>query len=272
MGGRDLQTMQFLKQLFNTKPSDKAIYKKLGYTTDQEGILRRFLREEQGWHAHLEHSKQCIREFYAGKNYKSIAIFGSGWLLDIPIDDLLRDFEQVYLYDISHPRQITHKYRHCENLHFVECDITGGFARHIYNCLYRKKNYTAIDIFDFKPNFDFLPPTIDCIVSLNLLNQLDGLMLDALESNMQLGINEIEQFKTLVQTQHIELLSQYNYCLISDWSKISTSQIDGSSEETPLVFIQSKLPPLQHEWLWKFDSQGYYESDTIVQFRVKVFF
>ncbi|MCL2328246.1 MAG: hypothetical protein FWC39_07000 [Bacteroidetes bacterium] len=264
--------MQFLKQLFNTEKSDKAIYKKLGYTTDQEGILRRFLREEQGWRTHLEHSKQCIREFYADKQYKSIAIFGSGWLLDVPINDLLRDFEHVYLCDISHPRQITHKYRHCVNLHFVECDITGGFARHIYDCLYQKKEYTAADIFNFEPDFQFLPETLDCVVSLNVLNQLDGLMLDALESNMQLSINEIEQFKTLIQTQHIELLSAYPYCLISDWSKISISQKNGISEETPLTFTQSKLPPLQHEWLWKFDSQGNYESDTIVQFRVKAFF
>lgn len=245
--------------------------------TDQGGILRRFLSEEQGWRAHLENSKQSICEFYADKNYKTIAIFGSGWLLDVPIDNLLRDFEQVYLCDISHPRQITHKYRHCKNLHFVECDITGGFARHIYECVYRKKEYTAADIFNFVPDFGFLPETLDCMVSLNVLNQLDGLLLDAMEDTMQLSSDEIVRFKTLIQTQHVTLLSAYKYCLISDCEQISISQKTGERKEIPLIFAFGQtecpqLPPLRHEWLWEFDSRGHYESDTIVQFRVRAFF
>ncbi|MDR0940629.1 MAG: hypothetical protein LBM68_00210 [Bacteroidales bacterium] len=264
--------MQFLKQLFSTEKSDKAIYKKLGYALDQEGILRRFLREEQGWRAHLEHSKQCIREFYAGKQYKSIAIFGSGWLLDVPIDDLLHDFEQVYLCDISHPRQITHKYRNYENVHFVECDITGGYARHIYNCLYKKHDYSAADIFDFTPQPLPLPPSLDCVVSLNLLDQLDTLLLEALDSNLTLNNEEITQFRTLIQTQHIAMLAQYSYCLICDWEEISHSKITDITETKPLVFTQAPLPPCKHEWVWKFDSQGNYEPDNSVQFRVKAFF
>ena len=264
--------MQFLKLFFQNKKSDKTIYKKLGYSTDQEGILRRFLREEQGWRAHLEHSKQCIREFYAGKNYKSIAIFGSGWLLDVPIDDLLRDFEHVYLCDISHPRQITHKYRDCKNLHFVECDITGGYARHIYNCLYKKKNYSAADIFDFVPQPLPLPEKLDCVVSLNMLDQLDNLLLEALEHNLQFNNEEITRFKSLIQTQHIHLLAAYNYCLICDWEQISTSKIIDFTETKPLVFTKAQLPPCRREWLWEFDSQGNYEPDRSVQFRVKAFF
>ncbi|MDR2962031.1 MAG: hypothetical protein LBU90_00080 [Bacteroidales bacterium] len=263
--------MRLLQNLFGREPSSLAVYKKLGYRNDQEGILRRFLREEEGWRAHLEHSKQSIREFYAGKNYKSIAILGSGWLLDVPIDDLLRDFEHIYLVDISHPRQITHKYRHAHNLHFVECDLTGGWARHIYRCVYEKKFYTSADVFDCTPQKLSLPQ-FDCVVSLNLLNQLDGLLLDAMEDCMVLTDSEIERFKTLVQTQHIQFLSNYKYCLISDCEQISISKIDNSREEKSLVFTPATLPPLRHEWLWNFDSQGHYQSDTIVQFRVKAFF
>lgn len=264
--------MRVLKQLFNTEKSDKAIYKKLGYSIDQEGILRRFLREESGWRAHIENSKQCIRNFYANKSYKSIAIFGSGWLLDVPIDDLLRDFEHVYLCDISHPRQITHKYQNSPNLHFVECDITGGYARHIYNCLYKKKKYTAADIFNFTPQKLPLPQSLDCVVSLNLLDQLDNLLLEALDQNLALNSKEVMQFKTLVQSQHIDLLSQYNYCLICDWEEISTSRNPDITVTNPLVFTNAQLPLCKQEWIWEFDSQGNYKPDTIVQFRVKAFY
>ena len=55
------------------------------------------------------------------KNAGSIAVLGSGWLLDVPLDHLCSGLEQVYLVDINHPPQIRKKAERLDNV-----DPAGG--------------------------------------------------------------------------------------------------------------------------------------------------
>lgn len=251
--------------------SNKKIYQKLGYSIDQEGILTRFLREGNAWKSHLEHTKQWIRDAYAHKEYSSIAIFGSGWLLDVPIDDIIRDFKEVYLFDIIHPLQITHKYKKYPHVHFIEADVTGGVAKKIYERITAKSHVRKHPLPQLtQTQFSYHVP-FDLVVSVNIVNQLDILLLEALEKHESVSEEEKQDFRYCIQKKHMHLLEQYNYCLISDWEKIVTHTKTGNTYTEPLVFVEPPAHKHQSEWLWNFDSHGLYEDNCRIEFRVRAF-
>ena len=79
----------------------------MSFTGDQNGIIDRYFKEKEGWRSHLEKSKQYIINFIEDKS-GTLAVFGSGWLLDLPIEELSRKFNTIYLVDIIQPPQIKH--------------------------------------------------------------------------------------------------------------------------------------------------------------------
>ncbi|PLX06918.1 MAG: hypothetical protein C0594_06550 [Marinilabiliales bacterium] len=92
----------------------RRIIRKLGYISDQKGIIKRYLREANGWALHLQNSKEAILRTMDILKPKSMALLGSGWLLDVPVDEIINQGITLYCLDISHPEQIKHKYRNEE--------------------------------------------------------------------------------------------------------------------------------------------------------------
>ena len=75
-----------------------SIYRKLGFYKDQQGILTRYLHEQSSWNEHLTNTKNFILEAVSSRHLESIAILGSGWLLDIPVMELARSVKNwIYL-------------------------------------------------------------------------------------------------------------------------------------------------------------------------------
>jgi len=108
-------------------------------------------------------------------------------------------------------------------------------------------------------------------VSVNIVNQLDILLLEALEKHESVSEEEKQDFRYCIQKNHMHLLEQYNYCLISDWEKIVTHTKTGNTYTEPLVFVESPKHKHQSEWLWNFDSHGLYEENCKIEFRVRAF-
>jgi len=63
--------------------------RRMGFIKDQEGIMNRYLRESSQWKEHLEHTRKFIRESFAQTEAETVAVLGSGWLLDVPLDHLV---------------------------------------------------------------------------------------------------------------------------------------------------------------------------------------
>ncbi len=250
------------------KLSNKKIYKKLGYSLDQEGILTRFLREGEGWKSHLENSKKWILQSQ-DETYETITILGSGWLLDVPLEELILKYSKIYLIDIVHPKQLVHKYRKQQQIEFIETDITGGLAKEVYNLIYKEKNST-FDINKITFSEPNLPKT-DLVVSLNIINQLDILLVDALTEKISIPKNEILEFRKKIQQAHINYISKQKYCLISDWTQQNKDSKSKTEAAKPLVHVCPPAFTEQTEWKWEFDSKGLYEENTEVSFIVKAF-
>jgi len=244
------------------------------YVEEQQGIINRFLRENGGWDSHLKNTQNYIVESIQNKPIKSIAILGSGWLLDVPMAFLLENLQKIYLVDIHHPPQIKHKYRKNKKIVFIETDITAGLISGFYETL-KTVNKTKVKV-------ELIPETIsennfglthkaDFYVSVNLLNQLDILIVDYIEKFKIYNIAELENIRKIIQQQHIDFLPKGQSCLITDFEEINLNNENQIIDNKQLVYCEQPLKTHYKEWEWNFDFQKTYHTKCKTLFKVMAF-
>lgn len=248
--------MKFLKSIFGAK-SLGSVARKVGYVKDQMGIQNRYVREQQQWQSHLENTKQYILDFVENMPKRSsIAVLGSGWLLDVPIEKLAEQFETVYLYDIVHPEQIVVRMSHFPNVRLQTCDLTGGAV------LLAERAESFQDFLDglqtLKVEVDF--SQYDAVVSVNLLNQLDILLCDFLSKKFSVKESDLKQVRKFVQQLHVNGLPAGKSCLITDVQEQNLSLQKGNTEYKDLIYCELPQSNSCREWVWKFDTNQMYHK------------
>lgn len=247
----------------------KGILRKMNYFSDQKGIIRRYINEEGAWEDHLTNTKNYITDCLKDKKFKSIAILGSGWLLDVPLEFLINNFKKIVLFDINHPRQIKHKVRKFENIELRSADISGGAIMSVYNLVrFYKKERNKTDIKEIEcPGFKPDEQT-DYLISLNILNQLDILLADYLKKYSIYNENELNYLRSRIQKSHINSLIPGRSCLITDYEeKIYNADMILDSRKK-LIFTELPEGKNKKSWEWNFDSSGSYYHDKKVIFNV----
>ncbi len=238
--------------------------RKAGYLKDQNGIIKRYYREFDNWNLHIENCKSFIvnvtHESHGGK----VAILGSGWLLDIPIKYLEQKFDEIWLIDINHPIQIKRKYENNRKIRFVNYDLTNGLVEKAVNA----NTFNDFNIFLNKSELVNLETDFDLVISINLLNQLDILLCDYLQSKFKLNITVLTAIRKRIQQNHIDFLKKYNACLITDSMELL---IDDNSivEEKNLIYCELPKATQIDSWIWLFDTNKYYHVKYNTSFRVK---
>lgn len=238
-------------------------FKKIGFYKDQKGILKRYLREKENWDFHLEKTKSFIIKALESKKGNKAVVFGSGWLLDVPIDELSKKFNEVWLVDIFHPKEILKKISNYSNVKTHIEDITG-FSKSICEFskksnLYDLKSDNSIKYFLEEKNFDFF-------VSVNILNQLDILLVDYLSYNWAVSEEEILLFRKKIQAEHLKLMPQGKSCLITDYQEenYKKAQIIQTKQ---LIHVNLPEGNFNEKWDWIFDTNSTYNnfSKTILK-------
>jgi hypothetical protein len=252
---------------FNSFPSKKTL-KKMGFFVDQEGIINRYMREKENWDEHLARTKAFINRFVDRESPDNIAILGSGWLLDVPLDQIHDKCRNIYLVDIRHPRQVIHKYQKLKNVHFIYSDITGGAIEATYNILKGQK-YVSERLARLEPPGVDLPFAVDSLVSVNVLCQLDILILEYIRTFKDINQEAVLELRKNIQHSHIVSLQKTKSCLITDYEENIFSRMDDWVGTTPLLY--SDLPDSENceEWVWKFDTQMTYYPNRKTFFKVK---
>ncbi len=248
----------------------RRILRKFGFKKDQSGIISRYVRENGAWDSHLQLTKQYILKSAKSKDKKTAVILGSGWLLDVPTVELAQLFDRIVLVDIFHPRQIEHKLRKQKNIEFLSSDITG-LAQPIYELLKKRKKET-IKLSEIKPVYDKsfteCMNVADFVVSVNILNQLDILLCDYIE---KLGIyeqEEINEFRTYVQSLHIGLLPPKKSVIITDHEEINLNDNDKIINRKNLIHTDLLPQNNATKWQWKFDQSKTYHNHCKTFFKV----
>lgn len=190
-----------------TKPA-----RKLGYLRESIAIRSRYRRCRMAWQPHLEHSRAALlASLQECSSFRTALVFGSGLLLDIPLDELARRFEKVYLVDVVHLPEVRRAVRRHANVRCIDLDVTG-FIEHM--------DALSAERLDFPPPKYFLnAPDIDWVASVNLLSQLPLLPTDWLRHHFpDLDEATLEAWGTQMMRQHLDYLAAFAAptCLLAD--------------------------------------------------------
>lgn len=261
--------MDFLKKmryaLFAPKTLSSAV-RRAGYASDQMGIRNRYLREKGNWQSHLDNTRQYIMVSAGNiERHGSVAVLGSGWLYDVPVEELSQAFADVYLVDIVHPEPVKVRAGRMPNVHLLTCDLTGGAVQMATQ---------AGSFADFSEKFssahlDINLADYDMVVSVNLLNQLDIILCDYLKKRFKIDESQLRQVRATIQQRHVDALPAGHSCLITDYMQVD-SPVDGTAEiEIPLVYCKLPESASFKEWKWVFDTNQRYSVKNNTTFKVK---
>ena len=228
----------------------------MGYYNYQNGLIFRHLNQEGGWDDHLRQSRQLILKAIDLYKPRKISVLGSGWLLEMPLAEIINRVEKICLVDIVHPPAVIDQTAGIKNIELVYEDLTGGLIEevwnkaHKYSFLKKVKSLESINIKEYVPETD---PGM--VISLNVLTQLESLIIDFMRKRTRIPDDELNTFKKMIQKNHIDFLMRHNSVLVSDISEIITSK-SGTVTEIPTLMTEPPQFKYRQEWIWNFDPHG----------------
>ena len=185
-------------------PTYRRILHRMGYYSYQQGLIISHLAQEGGWNSHLRNCRDFIMKSVKFFNPDIVTIFGSGWLLDIPLKEMLEMNCRVNLVDIIHPPQVARQVAGLGKVTLIEDDVSGGLILNIWKLasgsFFRtKKPITSAEIPLYKPRFE-----TGLAVSANILTQIESLPVEFIRKKLKANDEEIIDFRKRVQEKHIE--------------------------------------------------------------------
>ena len=251
----------------------RRILSKMGYYAYQNGLIYNDLNQEGGWDGHLTRCRDYIMKMVEYYKPSRVTVLGSGWLLDLPLAEMLEKTEMIYLADIVHPPEVVSQAGELGKVVLVEQDITGGLIEEIWNAtrkfsFFRKlKTLESISIPEFVPPFD---PGV--VISLNIMTQLESRLLEWIKKRSGIGDAELLHFRKRIQERHIEFLLKHKSVLITDYEEVVTKK-NGEINTIPTLFATLPQGHFREEWTWDFDLRGHenYNSRSVIKVIALIF-
>ena len=237
--------------------SYRRILHKMGYYDYQHGLIYRHIKQQGRWDKHLERCRNMIIRAIDQFKPEKITVLGSGWLLELPLAEMIERTQKIVLVDIVHPPEVITQTAEYTNIHIVEEDVTGGLIELIWKkagnrtFLNRLRSLTDIVVPEYTPGSD---PGM--VISLNILTQLEILPLKLLRRKCRKAAED--DFMTIrkeVQNNHIRFLENHKSILISDIAEIF-KKAGGDTYENSTVVVELPRGKEREEWSWDFDLTG----------------
>jgi hypothetical protein len=250
-------------------PANK-ILRRMNFISDQKGIMNRFLREQGAWDGHLTEAGNFIIKVLQQEKVEHIVLLGSGWLLDFPIEKIIPLVKRITLVDVYFPPQILRKTESFEEVECLPADITGGYIETIYKNLKEQKGDFVLPAEHIQPHIT--PEKGKLVISLNIMNQLDILLVDYIRSKVIIDEAAIAGFRTALQQAHLNMLKEHPFILITDYSELLINTQGNVIEDKELIFVDFPFCSLSREWEWQFDSHKLYNAHADTRMMVRAMF
>jgi hypothetical protein len=252
--------------------SYRRILSRMGYYNYQSSLLFRDIKQEGMWDSHLEHCRSFILKALDIYNPSVVTVLGSGWLLDLPLAEMIEKHISVRLVDIIHPPEVRQQAADFPGIELVEEDITGGLINEVWKkagnrfFFNKLRSLSSIIIPDYIPSGDQ-----GMVISLNIVTQLESLILSFLEKHALIKEEEQLAFRTAIQKKHIAFLLKHPSVLITDTEEVITDRTGRVSS------VQNLLPDIpegrySEEWTWDFDLTGtdFYNRKSIMKVKAVI--
>jgi hypothetical protein len=228
----------------------------MGYYNYQNGLIYRHLNQDGGWDNHLERCRNFILKALEYFKPEKITVLGSGWLMELPVAEMVEKFKTITLIDIVHPPEVISQTGSLKNVELLEQDVTGGLIEEVWNksgkySFFNKlQSLDSIIIPEYKPDCD---PGM--VISLSILTQLESLLIDFLRKRSKISEDEFSHFRSEIQRKHIDFLKKHRSVLISDVAEVITNK-SGRITEVPTLATDLPAGKFCEEWIWNFDQTG----------------
>lgn len=249
--------------------SYRRMLTRMGYYNYQNGLIIHHVNEEGGWENHQKHCRSLIIKALDLYKPEKVTVLGSGWLLELPLAELIERTIKVCLIDIIHPPDVITQVGSYKNVELIEQDVTGGLIEEVwqktrrYSFFKRLPSLENINVAEYKPDGD---PGM--VISLNILTQLESLLTDFLKKSSKIAEEEFNSFRTEIQRKHIDFLNKHRSVLITDYAEVITNK-SGSTKTIPTLLTDLPSCRLSEEWIWNFDHTGDGLYNSRSQFMIK---
>jgi len=239
----------------------------MGYYNYQSGLIYRHLNQEGGWDEHLERCRTFILRALYLYSPSKISVLGSGWLMELPLVEIIERGIKVSLIDIVHPPEVIAQAGRLKNVELVEADVSGGLICEVWyksskhSFLKKMKSLDDISIPEYIPE-----SAPGMVISLNILTQLESLPVDFLKKRSNVKEEEFLLFRKEIQNRHLDFLKKHQSVLITDIAEITTGR---SGNKNTVQTMVADVPGgiFKEEWTWDFDSKSvdFYNSTSVMK-------
>lgn len=236
--------------------------RELGYLYESIALQERFRRRKKSWQSHIAKCREAtLTAVESSPAHKTMLILGSGPLLEVPMDDLLKRFERIVLADVIHPREVRVRWGKHPKVTLVELDLLG--------IGHELLKWTGGPL--PKPH----PPDLnqfnaDFILSANCLSQLALRPRERLSK--KIAESELNDYCESLSTAHIAQLRTLKtaHLVIADFeTRVLNSQ--GEILEKSMPFFDPKTMKLQSSWTWMIAPRGEMHHANSIEMLVGAF-
>jgi hypothetical protein len=173
-------------------------------------------------------------------------ILGSGVLLDVPLDELARDFRQVFLVDLVHPLGARWRRRRFANVTGLTADVANTAE-----ALLQASKQPGEPLPVSRPTLFLEDEEVDLVASVNLLSQLPYLPSEFLRRAGTRSEQEITEFSQGLIRAHLDYLRRLSgiVALVTDVEQ-QTLDRGGAVIARTDTLHGVELPWQGEEWVW----------------------
>lgn len=226
------------------------------------------MNQEGGWESHQERCRSFIIKALEIYRPEKITVLGSGWLLELPLAELIEKTGRVCLIDIIHPPDVISQAGRFKNVELVEMDVTGGLIEEVWQKAAELPVFKKLRSLEniIIPEFE-LDEDPGMVVSLNILTQMESLLLDFLKKRSRIGEEEFNLFRTEIQKKHVDFLSKHRSVLVTDYEEVVTKS-DGNVKTVTTLMTALPQSQFTEEWTWNFDQTGADLYNSTTRFKI----
>lgn len=232
--------------------------RRMGYLREMLAI--RACREQvgYGWQCHLERTQAILRQsLQRCTNRRTAVVFGSGWLHDVPLEELASAFRQVHLVDVLHPRATRRLVQRFPNVKLISADVTGTVE-----AVYVAGRRPGIALPQSDPQLYCDRDDVDWVASVNILCQLPYLPVEYLRKQKQHEESAIETYARQVIEAHLAYLQRLPgvAAFVGD---VESQLVDRSGRvlDSVSTIHGVEIPRCDEEWTWKLAPVLYLKRD-----------
>jgi hypothetical protein len=231
----------------------------------REGAVRLWSRAGRcaaAWKPHLD---RCRAEILAGAEAcvkrRTALILGSGVLADVPLREFARLFEKVVLADVVHLPTIRWRAKRFGN---VRCDVANlsGIAAAIARSAERPWPQPG-------SRYGLDDPTVDFVVSLNLVSQLPLTLCEHVEAKLGLAEGAADDYGKAIVEAHFAHLARFDarVLVLADRARFYLDK-SGKVFDRDDPLYGAALPAVDAEWEWDVAPLGEQSRDYAIRNRV----